>query len=59
MKRLNLSRKTKFSGANGDREKICSSLQLTMSRIGNLTRLIHTLPEVLAGQTSCATLFKQ
>ena len=32
-----------FSGANGDREKIIFPVQLTTSRIGNLTRLILTL----------------
>ena len=37
------SRETKFSGANGDREIFIFRVQLTMSRIGNLTRLIHTL----------------
>ena len=34
------SRETKFSGATGDREKIIFPIQLTTSRIGNLTRLI-------------------
>ena len=43
MGRSNLSHETKFSGANGDREKIISLVQLTMSRIANLTQLIHTL----------------
>ena len=38
----------KFSDANGDREKICFSLQLTTSKIGNLTRLIHTLLYVMS-----------
>ena len=38
-----LSRKTKFSGANADRENIIFPVQLATSRIGNLTRLIHTL----------------
>ena len=33
----------KFSGANGDREKTVFFVQLTTSRIGSLTRLIHTL----------------
>ena len=33
----------KFSGADGDREIFIFPVQLTMSRIGNLTRLIHTL----------------
>ena len=36
-------RKTKLSGANGDREIFMFPVQLTTSRIGNLTRLIHTL----------------
>ena len=31
----NPSRETKFSGANGDREKICFTVQLTASKIGN------------------------
>ena len=38
----NASRWTKFSGANGDREIFISPVQLTTSRIGNLTRLILT-----------------
>ena len=37
--RPNLSRETKFSGANGDREILFFLVQLTTSRIGNLTRL--------------------
>ena len=40
--RLNPSRGTKFSGANGDREIFIFPVQLTTSRFGNLTRLIHT-----------------
>ena len=39
--RPNLSRETKFSGANGD------PVQLTTSRNGNLTRLIHALAWIL------------
>ena len=35
--RTRLARKTKFSGANGDREKLFFPVQLTTSRIGNLT----------------------
>ena len=35
------SRESKFSGANGDREIFIFPVQLTTSRIGNLTRLIH------------------
>ena len=42
-RRPNLSRETKLSGANVDREIFIFSIQLTTSRIGNLTRLIHTL----------------
>ena len=38
---------TKFSGANGDREKCIFPAQLTTSRIGNHTRLVHTLLKVL------------
>ena len=41
--RPNPSRETKFSGANADREMSIFPVQLTTSRIGNLTRLIHTL----------------
>ena len=37
------SRETKFSGANEDREKFILPVQLSRSRIGNLTRLILTL----------------
>ena len=39
----NPSRGNKFSGANGDRENIIFPVQLTTSRIGNLTRLIFIL----------------
>ena len=39
----NPSRETKFSGANGDRGIFIFPVQLTMSRIDNLMRLIHTL----------------
>ena len=41
--RPNLSRETEFSGANGDRKKFTFLVQLTTSKIGNLTRLVHTL----------------
>ena len=41
--RLNPSREAKFSGANGDREMLIFPTQLNTSRIGNFTRLIHTL----------------
>ena len=37
-----MSRKIKFSGANGDREIFIFPVQLTRSRFGNVTRLIHT-----------------
>ena len=37
------SRETKFSGTYGDRGIFIFSVQLTTSRVGNLTRLIHTL----------------
>ena len=40
---LNPSREIKFSGANADREIFIFPVQLTTCRIGNLTRLIHTL----------------
>ena len=39
----NPSRETKFSGANADREILIFPVELTTSRIGNLTRLILTL----------------
>ena len=37
-----MSRETKFSGANADREKFVFPVQLTTCRIDNLTRLIYT-----------------
>ena len=37
------SRETKVSGTNADRGISIFPVQLTTSRIGNLTRLIHTL----------------
>ena len=43
----NPSRETKSSGANGDRGIFILPGQLTTSRIGNLTRLIHTLLYVM------------
>ena len=39
----NPSRETKSSGANADREMFIFPVQLTTCRVGNLTRLIHTL----------------
>ena len=41
--RSNPSRETKLSGANGDREMLIFPVQLTTSRIGNLTRLIYVM----------------
>ena len=38
----NPSRETKFSGANGDKDMLFSPVQLTTSRIGDLTWLILT-----------------
>ena len=40
--RPNPSRETKFAGADGDREIFIFLVQLTTSRINNLTRLIYT-----------------
>ena len=39
----NPSRETKSSGANADKGKNIFPVQLTTNKIGNLTRLIHTL----------------
>ena len=39
----NLSREAKFSGANGDGEIFSFPVQLSASRIGNLTRFIRNL----------------
>ena len=39
----NLSRETKFLGTNGGREMLIFPVQVTTSKIGNLTQLIHTL----------------
>ena len=38
-----LTRETKFSGANGDREKNIFPVQLATSRVGNLAGLTHFL----------------
>ena len=38
-----VSRETKFSGANADRETSIFPVQLTTCRIGNIIRLIHAL----------------
>ena len=48
------SRETKFSGANADRELFVFPVKLTMSRIGNLTRLIH----MYYCFKTCVTLYK-
>ena len=48
---LNPSRETKFSGTHGDRGVFIFPVQLTTSRIGNLTRLIHTLLYVMTIHT--------
>ena len=41
--RPNPSRETKFSGANGDRRNDIFLVQLTTSRVGNLTRSIYNI----------------
>ena len=46
------SRETKFSGANNaDRENMIFPVQLTSCRIGNLTRLIHSLAICMCDHT--------
>ena len=45
------SRETKFSGTHGDRGIFIFPVQLTTSRIGDLTRLIHTLLHVMTIHT--------
>ena len=47
----NLTRETKLSGANGDRENSIFLVQLTTSRIGNHTRLIPNLLKVTTTHT--------
>ena len=44
---MNPSRETKFSGTHGDRGILIFPVQLTTSRIDNLTRLMHTLLNVM------------
>ena len=52
MGRLNPSQETiKFLGAYGDTGIFIFLVQLTASRIGNLTRLIHTLLYVMTIHT--------
>ena len=48
----------KFSGTNADREIFIFPVQLTTSRIGNLTRLIHTLPAICDGHTYIHTYIR-
>ena len=46
-----LSHETKLSGTYGDRGTSIFSVHLTTSRIGNLTRLVHTLLYVMTIHT--------
>ena len=48
---MNSSHETKFSGTHGDRGIFIFPVQLTTSRIGNLTPLIHTLRYVMTIHT--------
>ena len=48
----NLTRETKLSGANGDRENPIFLVQLTTSRIGNRTRLMPNLLKVTTTHTN-------
>ena len=48
---MNPSRDTNFSGTHEDRGILIFPVQLTTSRIGNLTRLIHTLLYVMTIHT--------
>ena len=50
--RTNTSRDAKFPGASGDRDNAIFPVQLTTcdGKICNLTRLIYTLPHVMATQ---------
>ena len=48
---VNPSRETKFSGTHGDRGILVFPVQLTTSRIGNITRFIHTLLNVMTIHT--------
>ena len=50
---MNTSRETKFSGTYGFRGISIFPVQLTTRRIGNLTRLIHTLLYVVTIHTTC------
>ena len=48
---------SKFSGTHGDREIFIFPVQLITSRIGNLTRLIHTLLYVMTIHTYTHTMY--
>ena len=48
---MNPSRETKFSGTHGDRGILIFPVQPITSRIGNITRLIHTLLNVMTIHT--------
>ena len=54
-----LSRETKFSGGNADREIFIFPVQLTTSRSGNLTWLINTLAICVTIHTYIHTLYCQ
>ena len=56
---LNPSRETKFSGTHGDRGILIFLVQPTTSRIGNLTRWIHTLLYVMSIHTYIYTYKEQ
>ena len=49
--------RSKFSGTHGDRETFIFPVQLITSRIGNLTRLIHTLLYVMTIHTYIHTMY--
>ena len=49
-------REIKFSGANADRDIFIFPVQLTKSRIANLTRLIHTLAICVTIRTNSSRL---
>ena len=66
MSRLNPSRETKLSGTYRDRGIFVFPVQLTTIRIGDLTRLIHTLlyvmtiqKYILPGGLSAATRLRE
>ena len=51
--------RNQISGANGDRKMIIFPVQLTTSRIGNLTRLIHALAILVPGKCDDHTTDEQ